>query len=429
MQLPRPILACLTCLALGYLAGQADSTLHAEPAPSSTWRSLSLFADVYGHIQRRYVESVDEEQLVEQAIRGMMASLDPHSRFLNADEFAAMRDDTRGEYVGVGIEIEGLDGGGVRVLRVMEGGPAASAGVLAGDRFVEVNGNDATTWSTSDVVQVLRGPRGEPVDVVLERTPDGEPAQLLTLRLVRDVVQTVAVTSTMPVPGYGVITVRSFQAATGEDVRAAVDRLETEAGGPLRGLVLDLRSNPGGLLSQAISVSDAFLSEGVIVTTAGRQSSERESWSASRNATRYRGPLVVLVNRGTASASEIVAGALQDHRRAVVVGEATFGKGSVQSIIELAQGAGMKLTVSLYYTPLGRSIQGRGILPDLEVESGQDQGPVGSPRGEARLDRSLAPPSVAVDEAVEALASIRDRPLRVAIEQLRAFEVFSASMR
>ena len=357
----------------GFGTGVATTSLQADEAPAAMWGSLGLFAEVYTQIQSHYVEPVEDAVLVESAIRGMVGALDQHSRFLSADELRQMQNDTRGEYVGIGIELTPREDG-VYIGRVFDGGPAADGGVRPDDRVMTVDGADVSSMTVEEISALLRGERGEALLLGVQRMVDDGATSQISLPLVRDVVHLRAVTETMPVPGYGVVAVSSFQSSVGEDVRAAIDRLQAQHGEELEGLVLDLRNNPGGLLNQAISVADAFMSEGLIVSTAGRDPEERDTWSASRSSTRYRGPLVVLVNGGSASASEVVAGALQDSGRAQVVGTQSYGKGSVQSIIELPGGAGLKLTVSLYYTPSGRSIHGEGITPDVVVPQPDDSG-------------------------------------------------------
>lgn len=416
------VTALFGALSIGYAAGAIESN-QADARPETTYDHLEVFGEVLDTIQSRYVEEIDDEELVYGAIEGMVDQLDPHSRFMDPEAFQAMRDDTRGEYVGVGMEVRQTDEG-VEIGEVFEGGPAFDAGLQTGDLILRIDDEAALDFTTDDAVRRLRGQRGEGVEVEIQRP---ETAETIAFDLVRDRIRMVAVEESLPIPGYGVIELRQFQSDVGNEVRAAIDRLQNENGGELDGLVLDLRGNPGGLLSEAIHVSDVFLTSGTIVSTAGRDPSEAESWSAQRNNTRYRGPLVVLVNGDSASASEIVAGALQDNDRAVIIGTQSFGKGSVQSIIELGDGSGLKLTVSLYYTPLGRSIQGAGITPDIEVEAGTVEAGTESPR-EADLEGSLAAPILDANERDSFDSSqISDRQLRAALEQLHAFAIFARS--
>ena len=394
----KNILLAITCLTLGWIAGVATTGVAiAQPI----YAQLSIFAEVLGHVQNRYVEEVPEEVLIGAAIDGMLAELDPHSVYMNEEEYVAMQNDTRGEYVGVGIVIRDVDDE-VVVQEVFEGGPALAAGVEPGDVFVSINGESTVGFVTQDVVQRLRGRRGESVDVVVRRENDGAPSDV-TLTIVRDVIHVAAIAESMPVPGYGLVEMRQFQEGVGDGVREALDRLQAEHGDELDGVILDLRGNPGGLLSEAVDVSDAFLSSGDIVRTGGRSAPENR-FSASRGNTRFDGPLVVLMDDGSASASEIVAGALQDNARAWIVGTQSYGKGSVQSIIELADGGGLKLTISLYYTPSGRSIQGEGIFPDIEVEAG------------------TADPSAPTLSSLD-LSGVEDAQVRAALELMTTVEV------
>ena len=390
----KNILLATTCLLVGWAAGVwTTQSAHAQPM----YAQLAIFAEVLGHVQNRYVEEVPEDVLITAAIDGMLGELDPHSVYMDADEYLAMQNDTRGEYVGVGIVIREADGW-VSVHEVFEGGPALAAGVEVGDVIVSVAGESAEGFGTNDIVQRLRGRRGEAVDIVVRRTSEGSDTEEVPLTIVRDVIQVDAIAESMPVPGYGLVEMRQFQEGVSDGVREAIDRLQAEHGAELEGVVLDLRGNPGGLLSEAVEVSDAFLSTGDIVSTGGRASPDSQ-FSASRGSTRYDGPLVVLMDEGSASASEIVAGALQDNDRAAVIGTQSYGKGSVQSIIELAAGGGLKLTISRYYTPSGRSIHGEGIYPDIEVEAG--------------VTESSQPTLSSLD-----LSGVEDAQVRVALEYL-----------
>ena len=418
-------LGALACVGAGIFMGAAVSR-PAQADVSDVYGDLQLFAEVLSLVENEYVDDIDNEVLIHGAIRGMMAELDPHSVFLDAEEFATMREDTRGQYVGVGMELS-VDDGRFVIGTVFEGGPSFDAGVQSGDVVVSVDGVDIAGMELGDVTEMFRATideRGSIVRMVIER---GAPAEVIEFDLVRDVVRIDAVSESMLAPGYGHIHIRTFQSNVGEELRDAIDQLESDHGGELQGLVLDLRSNPGGLLSEAISVADAFLSSGTIVSTRGRWVEDDDAWTARRANTRYNGPLVVLVNGSSASASEIVAGALQDNARGLVVGTQTFGKGSVQSILELSQGTGMKLTVSLYFTPSGHSIQNRGIAPDMVVESGS-MPPIGeqesTPR-EADLDGRLENPEDEDDVTIFDISHIEDRQLHFAVQQLRAFSVFS----
>ena len=361
------LIACAA--ALGFLAGQLfDATATADDDRASlTYRQLGVFAEVLGHVETNYVDDIGPERLIEGAINGMMAQLDAHSTWMNPQQFASMQQDTRGEYVGVGMEI-GVREERVIVLTVFENGPAADAGLQPGDRIDRIDDEDARSFNVQEVVSRLRGLRGMPVEVAVRRGDEQ-----LQFTVIRDVIHVEAIRTELPVPGYGYIRLRAFQSDVSSALRTAIDDLEARNGRPLNGLILDLRNNPGGLLREGINVSDVFLDSGRIVSTSGRTGNREQTWNASNRNTRYRGPLVVLVNGSTASASEIVAGALQDRERAAVIGVPTFGKGSVQSVISLSNGSGMKLTVSRYYTPSGRSIHGAGITPNLLVSPSADQ--------------------------------------------------------
>jgi carboxyl-terminal processing protease len=415
-------------LLLGGCAGLAGgltlSLLLSAPAAggASPYPHFDLFAEVFHRIRTTYVEQIPSEQLVDAAVRGMVKELDPHSSFMNPDQFKALRDDNRGQYVGVGLELEVVDGN-VGVKRVIEGGPAADAGFMPGDVFISIDEVSVEGAATSDVSQKLRGPRGVTLTVVVSRKVEGVATEV-TLRVTRDTIRTEALTSRFVAPGYGMVSIGSFQADVGERLRAAIDDLEAENEGELRGLILDLRNNPGGLLAEAISVADAFLDDGVIVSTRGRQGGSSEEFAARRSDTRYRGPLVVLVNAGSASASEVVAGALQDSHRAIVVGNQTYGKGSVQSIVELPEGYGMKLTTSLYYAPSGRSIQNDGITPDLVLDSATAAAAPARPvRRERDLDGALPNPAPGKGDEL-GLGAIDDLQVRAAVNQLVAIDRF-----
>jgi len=398
---PRARLVCAFLLvgAGGYVSGSVASRV-ALADTVSTYADLAVFGEVLGLLQTRYVEPVDDTRLVHGAIRGMLGELDPHTVFLDPGQLQAMRDNTRGEYVGVGLMIRVIDDA-VVVTDVLDGGPSRDAGVQSEDRILAVDDVPTAGLDVSDVVEMLRGPRGERVILTIERRVEGaEAPEQVTIPVIRDVVHTDAVTAEMPIDGIAHVRVRMFQSNTGGELRNALDRLQADFGAPLNGVVLDLRDNPGGLLSEAISVSDAFLSEGVIVSTGGRLDADETVSEATRGATRFRGPLTVLINGGSASASEIVAGALQDHARATLVGTQSYGKGSVQTIVDLQDGSGLKLTISRYYTPSGRSIDGAGITPDVEVSQ-------------------MAPlpddEPVVVDHADPRVAGIEDPQLRAAL--------------
>ncbi|ADH85896.1 S41 family peptidase [Desulfurivibrio alkaliphilus] len=330
-----------------------------------TYRHLETFTNVLHIIQQSYVDEVDPEEAIEGAIRGMLQSLDPHSSYLRADDFKDLQMETKGAFTGIGIEISMRDGM-LTVVAPIEGTPADKAGLRAADRIVGIDGETTKGISLMEAVRKLRGPEGTEVTVTIHR--DGW-SEFRDITIVRGVIPIYSVKSELLEPGYAHIRISNFQAKTTKDFREALNNFQKQE--ELKGVILDLRNNPGGLLDQAVQLADVFLDEGVIVSTKGRIREQNMVFEARKTSgrDRYRFPLVVLVNEGSASASEIVAGALQDHQRAVILGTPTFGKGSVQTIIPLNDGAGLRLTTARYYTPSGISIQAKGITPDIEVHN------------------------------------------------------------
>ena len=389
------LLIAVICSA--YLSGYlTHATVVAETTAPAPFPQLATFARVLSHIERSYVDPVDDEEMLYGAIKSMVSSLDPHSNFLTPAEFTAMREDTRGEYVGVGMEL-GTRDGHITVITPFEGGPAFDAGLLTGDRLIEVDGERVTERSIEEIVLTLRGEQGVPVHLRIHRPlGEGDEYEMRTFELIRDVIRIPAVENRLVRQGVGYISVRSFQAGVTNDVRTALDDLLIANDGELAGLVLDFRNNPGGLLSEAVSMSDLFLDDGRVVSTEGRHPGENDVFDSRDGNTMYMGPMVVLINGGTASASEIVAGAIRDRDRGAIMGTTSFGKGTVQSIIDFDDGSGLKLTTSRYYTPDHISIHGDGIEPDVEVLAG-----------------TLEP----ADE-VEGFESITDPQLHAAVTQL-----------
>jgi len=328
-----------------------------------TYKQLDLFARVLSHVQNNYVEDVSEQQLMYGAIKGMLETLDPHTVFMPPDVFKEMKIDTSGEFGGLGIEIVKKNDI-ITVVSPIDDTPAARAGIRAGDQILSIDDESTKGMDLARVLQKLRGPAGKKIVLTIMRDGFTAPREIA---VIRDHIRIVSVDGQL-YEGIGHVRVRNFQERTDSYLRKELDRLRAQNRGELRGLVLDLRNNPGGLLDQAVAVSDRFLPGNlVIVTTRGRDGRNTAEERSKDRDTEKPYPLVVLVNGGSASASEIVAGALQDHGRAVVMGTPTFGKGSVQTIIELEDGSGLKLTIARYYTPKGRSIQERGILPDFMV--------------------------------------------------------------
>jgi len=333
-----------------------------EPLPLA---DIRLFTDVYARVKRDYVEAVDDRSLIEGAIRGMIASLDPHSSFLGEDEFSELQVGTSGEFGGLGIEV-GTDGGFIRVIAPIDDTPAYRAGVKAGDLIIQLGDTSVKGLSLSQAVKLMRGSAG--TTLVLKIVREGEAAPI-DIPVMRDVIRIKSVRNKVLDDGLGYIRVTSFQSKTTRNVFAAIDSLLAKTDNDLRGVILDLRNNPGGVLTGAVGVSDIFLNDGeLIVYTEGRAADAALKYSASTPDKLQGLPVVVLINEGSASASEIVAGALQDHKRATLIGSKSFGKGSVQTVLPLQEKAALKLTTARYFTPLGRSIQASGITPDITVE-------------------------------------------------------------
>jgi carboxyl-terminal processing protease len=328
---------------------------------AETYKGLKLFSDVIELIENNYVDPVDSKDLIDKAIEGMVHGLDPHSSLLSPDDFKELQIDTQGEFTGIGVSIT-LKDGFVTVISPIEGTPAYKVGIKAGDRIIKVNGKD--TRDLREAVKLIRGPKGTEVVVTIAREEIKKP---IDFKIIRDIIPVESVKATILKPGYGYIWVTNFRENTTEDLVAALNKLETGKT-PLKGLILDLRDDPGGLLDQAIEVSDLFLENGTILSIKGRKEKNNQVFKATPNETKRNYPIVVLINGGTASASEIVAGALQDQKRALIMGTTSFGKGSVQSVERLRDGYALKLTIARYYTPSGRSIQAKGIVPDIIVK-------------------------------------------------------------
>ena len=358
-------------IGLSFLAG-------AGTRAAVRYDDLALFASVLDLVRRNYVEPVDEHVLMESALRGLLRELDPHSAFMSSEAYEEMQVDTRGQFHGLGIEITKTDGGFIEVVSPIDGTPAFRAGIKPHDQITAICptvvpeewGEGEECRSTDDMslveaVSLMRGKKGTEITIDIFREGFEKPRPF---EISRDVVQVTSVEGKMLEPGYGVLRISAFQERTAEELEKALEALHEEAPEGLRGLVLDLRDNPGGLLNQAVDVTDLWISNGLIVYTKGRAASQKQEYQARATAVEPDYPMVVLVNAGSASASEIVAGALQDHERALVLGAPTFGKGSVQTVYPLEEGAGLRLTTALYYTPSGRSIQEVGIEPDIEVK-------------------------------------------------------------
>ena len=337
----------------------------ANAAGASTYQQLGIFGDIFERVRSQYVTEPEEEKLIEAAINGMLTSLDPHSSYLNSKDFADMRVQTRGEFGGLGIEVT-MEDELVKVVSPIDDTPAARAGVLAGDKIAKIDGEAVRGLTLAQAVEKMRGPVNTPIVLSIVREGADKP---IDITIVRDVIKVQAVKSRVEGDDVAYLKVTSFTEQTFDNLEAAIKKLRQTIGeDKIKGYVLDLRLNPGGLLDQAVSVSDTFLDRGEIVSTRGRNASETIRYSARPGDLTDGKPLIVLVNGGSASASEIVAGALQDHKRATVLGTRSFGKGSVQTIIPLGANGALRLTTALYYTPSGRSIQAKGIEPDIKID-------------------------------------------------------------
>lgn len=344
------------CAAIAFSGGAVFATTE-----ESKYDALKRFSQVLDIVERYYVRDVPRKDLMNGAVKGMLQGLDPHSTFLSPEEFKEMQETTSGEFFGIGIEISS-ENGQLTVVSPIEDTPAYKAGLKAGDLILAVDGQPTQEMSTQEAVSRIRGPKGSAVELLILHREAKAPS---TVKIVRDAIPLISVKSKQLETGYVWVRLTRFSERTTSDLlealRDAVKR------GPIKGVVLDLRNNPGGLLDQAVSVSDVFLREGGIVSIRGRGDDAGREYNAKTQTTDVTAPMVVLINAGSASASEIVAGALRDQKRALIVGERSFGKGSVQNVIPLSDGAGLKLTVALYYTPNGRSIQAEGIEPDIEI--------------------------------------------------------------
>ena len=344
-----------------------------EASSSDTFRQLKLFGDVFERVRAEYVEEVTDETLIESAINGMLTALDPHSGYLDAKKYRDMQVQTKGEFGGLGIEVT-MEDGLVKVVSPIDDTPAHRAGIQAGDVITHINSEPVLGMSLADAVERMRGPVDTSIALTLRRPGRDEP---LDVSMARAVI-TISPVRWRAEGDIGYLRVTAFNEQTEANLRTAIEDLQSELGPSIKGVVLDLRNNPGGLLEQAVAVADVFLDRGEIVSTRGRRSDSIQRFNARRGDLIEGRPIVVLINGGSASASEIVAGALQDHDRAIVMGTQSFGKGSVQTIMPLPGHGAIRLTTARYYTPAGTSIQAKGILPDIEVQQSRveviDQG-------------------------------------------------------
>ena len=409
MMRSRTLIALVAGAVFGF-SGAIAGDVKAERRPDEAlqapqqlpWEQARLFAEVYERIKREYVDDVDDKVLMEKAIRGMVAALDPHSAFLDNDEFEEIRLSTMGSYPGVGIEVVAEDSA-VKVLRPIEGSPADQAGMQSGDLIVKIDDKDVGADLAGAITQ-MRGPAGSVVRLTVRRPTTGE---LLDFSLRRAKVDVRSVMQTTLEPGFGYVRITSFSETTADDVSRAIAAIKRDNPKGLQGLVLDLRNNPGGVLEAGVAVADAFLNEGVIVTADGRTADARFRMEATPGDLIDGAELVVLVNGGSASAAEIVAGALKDHNRAELIGHKTYGKGSVQTVMPLSHGGAIKLTTSRYFTPSGVSIHGKGINPDIVAEGPEE-----------------APADIRVSSKPNLPLAARDREVQLALDTLKSHEQF-----
>lgn len=447
MRLNKTLYALSAGVALGFFAALGTGVLadgggnnNTSSAAQLPLDELRTFSEVYSRIKSDYVEKVDDKTLIQNAIRGMMSGLDPHSAYLDPQEYKDLQIGTTGEFGGLGLEV-GMENGFVKVVSPIDDTPAAKAGIQSGDLIIRIDDKPVKGMGLSEAVSMMRGKPGTKITLTIVREGEDKP---MTVTLTRAVIQVASVKSRMLEDGFGYVRITQFQAKTGSDVLDAVNKLQKKAGDHLKGLVLDLRNNPGGVLQAAVSTADAFMRHGRIVYTKGRLEQSDMSFSATPNDALNGAPIVVLVNGGSASASEIVAGALQDSKRAVIMGSRTFGKGSVQTILPLNGGAAVKITTARYYTPSGRSIQAEGIEPDVPLASVNVSAAKKSgvqPLKESDLSRHLANPNgngnasgngnddsgkQSGNAAAEQALAVKDYPLYEALNLLKGMALMRA---
>ena len=429
------ILLSISIFLVGVTIGLSQS--NKMPALSSSiYDELKLFTDIISHIQKDYVEETKSKDLIYGAIKGMLETLDPHSGFMPPETYKEMQAETRGRFEGLGLEITMKDGI-LTVVAPIEDTPAFKAGLLAGDQIIKIEGEWTKSLTLMDSVKKMRGPKGSQVTITIMREGFTKPRNFT---LTRDVIPIRSVRHELLDKQYGYIRISQFQEKTDSEFDKAFKALEEESKGSLRGLILDLRNNPGGLLDQAVKISDRFIDSGIIVSIDGKKEEQKQKFPAHAQGTLPRYPLVVLVNGGSASGSEIVAGALQDHHRGIILGTQTFGKGSVQTIFSLKDGAGLRLTTARYFTPSGRSIQAKGIAPDVVVklvrpeEEKEKEPAVFKMPSEKDLERHLETEKVAPKEKEKAKKEEgkdekkkpADNQLDRALELLKTWDVFKS---
>ena len=423
----RTTAAVTAAFAAGITIGPMVAAWAQEGSRAETYRLLNLFGDVFERVRAEYVEPVNDRDVIENAINGMLQGLDPHSSYMNLRNFRDMQVQTRGEFGGLGIEVS-QENGYVKVISPIDETPAARAGVKPGDLITHINNTSTQGLTLQEAVEQMRGERGTAIRLTIRREGTAQPIEV---SLTREVIRPQVVRSRMEPGDIGYVRLTAFNEQTEAGMRRAVQQLRSQARDGLKGLVLDLRNNPGGLLDQAIQISDDFLEQGEIVSTRARRQEDAQRWNARSGDIAAGVPIVVLINAGSASASEIVAGALQDHRRAVVMGVKSFGKGSVQTVMPLPGNGAIRLTTARYYTPSGRSIQALGISPDIEVLSQREDAQVNATRArdrEADLRHSLRNEGERGDRppaplpALNLPAGVQDRVQRVPAEGAAAFD-------
>lgn len=415
----------LSVVAFSTMLATVPAAAIAAESDEETFRQLELFGDVFERVRAQYVDESADKDLIEAAINGMLQSLDPHSSYLNEESFRDMQVQTRGEFGGLGIEVT-MEQGLVRVVSPIDDTPAARAGLEAGDFITHLDGETVLGLTLSDAVEKMRGRVGSDIELTIRR----EGQEPFDVTVTRDVVRIRSVRSrTEDKVGY--IRVTTFNEQTMDGVEASMESLKEELGDQMIGVVLDLRRNPGGLLDQAVKVSDAFLDRGEIVSTRGREADDTQRFNATKGDLADGLPMVVLINRGSASASEIVAGALQDHKRAVIMGTESFGKGSVQTIMPIAGHGALRLTTAAYYTPSGRSIQKTGIEPDILVEQAQitEETPTGRLREQdlrnARDNDGTVQPEDEDEGEVSETTAVQDYQLARALDLLKGIATYN----
>jgi carboxyl-terminal processing protease len=428
------IIVLSVCL---FLAGVTFGLSQSSKIPaiaSSIYDDLKVFTDVISHIQRDYVEETKSRDLIHGAIKGMLETLDPHSGFMPPETFKEMQAETKGRFEGLGLEIT-VKEGILTVVAPIEDTPAHRAGILAGDQIIKIDGELTKNLTLMESVKKMRGPKGSQVTLTLFREGFTKPRDFT---LTRDVIPVRSVRHELLEKHYGYIRISQFQEKTDSEFEKAMKALEEESKGSLKGLILDLRNDPGGLLDQAVKIADRFIDSGVIVSIEGKRDEQKQKFMAHTQGTLPRYPLVVLVNSGSASGSEIVAGAIQDHHRGIILGTQTFGKGSVQTIFPMKDGSGLRLTTARYFTPSGRSIQAKGITPDLIVKAvrPEEEKEVAVPKmpSEKDLDRHLEIDKNAVkdkekekvkkEEVKEKEKKPADNQLERGLELLKTWDVF-----